>query len=440
MNGQPETDTPTRWFPPRPRSVEETGLKRDDLVEYILKTLYVRGTLTGAELEDSLKLPYLGVLEEAMRFLRDEAFVEVRRGITLVELHWEFFLTQKGMERAESLMERQGYVGPAPVPYEKYLAYFETVSPPRGGIDRDRLKTALRDLVFPESLFDQLGPALNAGRPVFLYGPPGTGKTSIAERIARVRGGDLWIPYALRVHGHIVRLFDPLHHDPLPLSEEELSETVDLRWVRVRRPFIMVGGELTLKSLELQYEQHSKTYVSPIHMKANGGILLVDDFGRQRVPPRDLLNRWIVPLEKERDFFTLQTGEQITVPFKMQLIFSTNLRPEDLVDEAFLRRIPYRVYVPAPTEALFKEIFRRVCTHYGVPYDAAAVDRLIEKHYRSKQRPFRASHPRDLVLQILEHARFLGVPPSLSDDLMDRAAENYLGILDHFREGGPTLA
>lgn len=422
------------WFPRRPESVEETGLKFDFLAEMILRTLYMRGTLTGEELEDALKLPYMGVLEHPMKYLRDEAFVEVRRGITIVELHWEFLLTQKGMERARMLMDRMGYVGPAPVPFEQYYAYVRDVLPePRGGLTAERLREALKGLVFKPSLYHHLGPAIFSGLPTFLYGPPGTGKTSIAERIASIRPGKVWIPHALLVHGQVIRLFDPMHHvaDPTPRSEEE---KVDERWVEARRPFVMVGGELTLDQLELQYEQHSRTYVAPLHMKANGGVFLMDDFGRQRVSPRDLLNRWIVPLEKKEDFFSLRTGEQIRIPFKVQIIFSTNLDPQDLVDEAFLRRIPYRVWVGPPGEAEFKAIFRIVCEHYGVPYDEQAVDYLIQTHYRPRGRPFRGSHPRDLVIQVRNLAAFMGREPRLDRDLLDLAAENYLTILDAFTD------
>lgn len=426
---------PDQWFPKRPESVEETGLKFDFLAEMILRTLYVRGTMTGEELEDALKIPYFGVLEHPMKFLRDEAFVEVRRGVTIVELHWEFLLTQKGLERARLLMDRLGYVGPAPVPFEQYFTYVKEILPtPQGGLTLESLKKALQGLVFKPSLYHHLGPAIFSGLPTFLYGPPGTGKTSIAERIAGIRPGKVWIPYALLAHGQVIRLFDPMHHveDPTPRSS---NDKVDERWVEARRPFVMVGGELTLHQLELQFEEHSKTYVAPLHMKANGGVFLMDDFGRQRVSPRDLLNRWIVPLEKREDFFSLRTGEQVRIPFKVQIVFSTNLDPKDLVDEAFLRRIPYRVYVGPPEEKEFKEIFRLVCQAYKVPYDEEAVDYLIQTHYRPQNRPFRGSHPRDLVIQVKVLAQLLGREPRLDPDLLDLAAENYLSILDAF-DGG----
>ena len=293
-------------LPPAPESIEETGLTLDFLADLTLKTLYVRGTLLGSELSDQLKLPHYNVLEHVLKFLRDEEFIEVRRGYGQFSTQWVYGLTNKGFVRARELMEQSSYVGPAPVPIRVYTDYIERYQVPWEGLTEQVLREVLSDLVVNDRLIRKLGTAFNSGKSMFLYGNAGNGKTSIAERFARALKGGVLVPYALEVNGQIIRFFDPAYHEPIPVPEDKLQAS-DRRWVLCKRPFIVVGGELQMENLELSYDPTVKYYNAPFQLKANGGVFMIDDFGRQRIHPRDLLNRWIVPLEKGIDYYTLQT-------------------------------------------------------------------------------------------------------------------------------------
>ncbi|GBC97842.1 hypothetical protein HRbin17_00337 [bacterium HR17] len=411
-------------LPPAPESVEETGLNLDFIADLMLKTLYVRGTLLGNELADQLKLPFFNVLDQVLRFLRDEELLEVRRGLSQFATQWIYALTGKGITRAKELMEQSAYVGPAPVPIRVYTDYIERYQVPWEGLTEQVLRDALSDLVVNERLIRKLGPAFNSGKSMFLYGNAGNGKTSIAERFARALRGGVLVPYALEVGGQIIRFFDSAYHEPIPVDEGAVQQS-DRRWVLCKRPFIVVGGELRMENLELAYDPVVKFYNAPLQLKANGGVFMIDDFGRQRVHPKDLLNRWIVPLEKSVDFYTLQTGEQIVVPFKVLIIFSTNLAPRDLVEEAFLRRIRYKIEIGDPSEGEFREIFRRVAAAMGFEYDPEILDYLIDRHYKQAGRGFRAVHPRDLLLQARDYCNYLGWQYKLTRELIDIAVETY---------------
>jgi len=285
------------------------------------------------------------------------------------------------------------------------------------------MRQALAHLVISEETFAQLGPAVNSGRSIFLFGPPGNGKTAIAEAIGQMLlGNAMYIPYAVETGGQIIKVFDNVNHR---LIEEETAKSVDPRWVHIRRPVIITGGELTLEALDLVYDETNKYYEAPFQMKANGGMLLIDDFGRQQARPRDLLNRWIVPLEKRVDYLTLHTGRKIEVPFDVLIVFSTNLAPKDLVDEAFLRRIRHKIEIGNPTFEEYREIFRRVCNSRQVPYDDRGLAYLLQEHYIKPRRTLRACHPRDIVDQLCDIARYINVPPVLSKDLIDRACAAY---------------
>lgn len=416
-------------FPPVPRTIEETGLPSSFLCDLVLKVLYFNGGMVGSDLAAHVCLPFQ-VLEAALKFLADEGYVAstgMRSGVVGFDeplaAGMQYLISTAGRQRARELIELNQYAGPAPVPIGVYNAVARHQAKLDMVLDRTAVRRALDHLVLPDDLIDRLGPALNARQAIFLYGPPGNGKTSIAEACARLLGPPLFVPRALYVHGEVIRFLDPIHHRPV---EREVPPH-DRRWQLTERPVVKVGGELLPRMLDLGFDATLGFYEASLQLKANGGLFLVDDFGRQQhMAPRDLLNRLIVPLEKGVDYLNIaRAGTSVAVPFTNLLILSTNLRPHDLIDEAFLRRVRYKVLVPNPSEDEYRLIWQQVCTREQVPYDDAAVEHLIERHYRRAGRALHGAHPRDLLNHVVHGARYLGQEPRLSSELLDLACATY---------------
>ncbi len=436
----PNLENRTPPAPPAPATLRETGLSAEAVTDLLLKTLYLQGVKTGQQLTEAIRLPF-SMLDDLLLSLQQRTLVEVRGTLGNNRGAYVFDLTGAGRDRAREALASSQYVGPAPVPLDQYRRWIALQSIRNVRITREHMREGFRGVVMDDALFERLGPAVTAARSIFLHGEPGNGKTLIAEAIARMIGGAIYIPYAIDVNGHVMVTYDPVYHRPAPAPEHGGLPTDGPEWLRrqpdhdprfacVYRPLVVTGGELTLEQLDLQYDPGTKLYQAPFQLKACGGVLIIDDFGRQRVPAADLLNRWIVPLEKSVDFLTLHTGAKFPVPFDCLLIFSTNIIPESLVDEAFLRRIQYKIHVGNPTRERYEEIFQRCCAERGLEYDVAAVDHIYGEYYGARQLPPRACHPRDILDHLIAAARFLDRPAELAIDLIDHACRTYfLGMI-----------
>jgi predicted ATPase with chaperone activity len=423
-------------FRPQPKTIEETGIDTAQCIDLILKTLRYGGRLSGGEVASRLKLPYK-VIEGGIGFLKREKLIETVGANGVVEQQYEYALSDKGYEKATEALERNQYVGPAPVPLRDYVKVVKQQAVRAVSISPDRVYGALSDLELSQEIRRLIGAAVNGGHSILLYGKPGNGKSSIAKRITKMLGGAVLIPYAIDIGGQTIRVFDPRVHVPLDIGpgvERREGETPvgenperrrDQRWVVAERPLITVGGELTLEDLDLKYSAQTRFYLAPIQVLANGGILVIDDFGRQKMRPDELLNRWIVPMEDGIDHYSLVSGETIEVPFELMVVFSTNLRPESLGDEAFWRRIRHKVEIIDPNDEIFLSILQTVCQEKGIEYSEDGGRYLIETHYRSTGRPFRAVHPRDIVGLITDMGGFEGVEPQLTPEWIDAACASY---------------
>jgi predicted ATPase with chaperone activity len=431
VTAEPLTPTTTTAQPMAPHTLEEAGLSSDMVLQLALKTLYFSGQLTGTELADRLKLNFT-VVESVLETLVEQRYVAIVDGGVIGRSSFTYRISDSGRERANLFLENNHYVGAAPVPLQQYQDYMTNLESAQTQVaTREALRQVVsQKLVVSDKVLDQLGPAINARHSLFLYGPPGNGKSVIAAAMGSLFRGGIEIPHALEIEGSIVRIFDPVHHEPLPIEEEntssiEVGPRHDDRWIRCKRPIVMVGGELELENLDLVYNSGLGFYRAPVQTKANGGVLVIDDFGRQRCSPQALLNRWIVPLEMRHDYLTLQTGQKITIPFSTFVVFATNLKPTELVDEAFLRRIHYKVFAQSPTIEEFIQIFERVCAERDLPFRREAVEDLLERYYRPRQMPMRGCHPRDLVDHVISLAEYTESKRELTADLLDAACASY---------------
>ena len=428
---------PPSFVPPIPFTIQDLNIQKSFIEDMVIRTLYFRGNVTGGQVALALRVPFYGLLSVVMEQLRAQELIDINGQVGLGDAGYQFTLTPKGQTRAHDALEKTGYNGPMPVSYNDLLASIRAQTIKSLVVTRQSIKRAFADLIISDSMFYQIGPAVNSASSIFFFGAAGNGKTSIAERITRLMGDSIFVPYACEADGQIIKIFDPINHTPLDDLEDTQSIDYDARWVRIKRPVVVVGGELTMQSLDLIYNDNSKTYEAPFQMKANGGIFLIDDFGRQMMRPMELLNRWIVPLEKRYDYLTLITGKKLEVPFDQLIVFSTNLDPADLADEAFLRRIKYKINIIDPSEEQFRNIFQLVCKGKKVPYDDKGIDYLIKRWYVPFKRPFRSCQPRDLLDQMAAMAKYMMEPCSLTPDLIDSACSTYF---INFKEGQPDEA
>ena len=415
------------FLPLEPSSLHEAGVSEGLLEALVMKFLLANGNGTGRDAAEQVKLPFK-LVEDLLRQLKSEQLVVYRDTAQLND--YQYQLTDLGRERARRYADHCTYFGAAPVALASYTAGVKAQSLTRQRPTKEDLERAFADLLLSKRMFARLGPAINSGRGLFLYGAPGNGKSSIAERVTRAFGSHIWIPRALGVEGEILRLFDPSNHEEAPLEKADGlidNRHIDKRWVRIKRPTIIVGGELTMASLEVTLNASTNICESPLQLKSNCGTLVIDDFGRQRMTTDELLNRWIVPLEKRHDFLNLPNGKKIEVPFDQLVVFSTNLEPKDLVDDAFLRRIPYKIDVVDPTEEEFRQLFRILAPKMGFVHSEEAVDYLVRTHYVG--RPFRCCQPRDLLLQIKNLCDFQAQSPVMSAENFDFAVDNYFAVM-----------
>jgi len=423
--GHISPDELNTFFTPRPElpdSVEETGLDIAFIADLTLKHILHMGEFRLSDLVDCVKLPS-AVIDTAIEVLRREKLVEVRSAAEFIKSSFRFNITELGKQRGSELLDICRYTGPAPVTLESYRKMVELQSIQNIQIDEQLVRQAFSPLIINDRLLRRLGPAISSGMPMFIYGPPGNGKTTIAETIGRILPDHIYMPFALLVGGQVITIFDPVTH--YPVADEAGGGGIDPRWLRIRRPVIITGGELTLKSLDLDFNTISKFYEAPLQMKANNGLFIVDDFGRQQMDPQNLLNRWIVNLDRRIDFMSLHTGMKFEIPFDQLVIFSTNIEPKTLVDEAFLRRIRYKIKIDHPTEDEYEKIFRRVCDCNKVPFDQDVFDYLVKHYYKKQAVPFNACHPRDIIDHVIDDSRYYNYSPRLSREVVDTAWENY---------------
>ncbi len=417
------------WRPAEPNSLQEAHVSETTIEEIILRFLLARGESEGRRIGTQLQLPFR-LVEPILTRMKMEQIVLYKSSTSAGD--YLYSLTEVGRDRARRAASACTYFGSAPVSLEDYLDSVKKQSIAGQRVTRQNLLQAFSDLLINPKMLERLGPAINSGRGMFLFGYPGNGKTSIAERVTLAFGKYIWIPRAISVDGEIMRVYDPMcHASAQPTSESGFLDhaSYDKRWIRIERPTIIAGGELTMDMLEVRRNSESNISEAPLQLKSNCGTLVIDDFGRQKMSVDQLLNRWIVPLEKRYDFLNMSSGKKIQVPFDQLVVFSTNLEPKDLVDDAFLRRIPYKIEVENPAEADFRKLFEIMCRVLKIPYLPGPIDYLVNKHYKPVQRPFRNCQPRDLLLQVRNYCLYNDLPVELKNEYFDFAVENYFSVM-----------
>ena len=417
-----ELDSFIAIYPTALKTVEETGLELSFISDLIMKHILFMGEFKLADIADSIKLP-IPIVDLALEMLRREKFIEVKGAAGYIKSTYNFNITGQGRNRARELLDICRYAGPSPIPLDQYIKIIELQTIKNIMVSEDSVKEAFSHLIISDRFLKRLGPAISSGKAMFIYGPPGNGKTTIAETIGKILPGTIYMPYSIVVGGQIITVFDPVNH--IPVKAEKQTSDVDQRWLLIRRPVIMTGGELTLKTLDLDFNNISKFYEAALQMKANNGLFIVDDFGRQQIDPQHLLNRWIVPLERRIDFMTLHTGMKFDIPFDQIVIFSTNIEPKKLVDEAFLRRIRYKFKVDHPTEEEYTAIFKKVCVSEGIGFKSDVFEYLMKNFYKKFGIKLNACHPRDIIGHIIDDAHYYNRSPQLTKEGIAIAWENY---------------
>lgn len=416
------------FWPSEPKTIAETGLGEEFLEQLLCKHLVIHGTTKGRALAERTCLPFR-LIEPLLAALRSDQLVVYSGSAPFND--YFYTLTEQGRLRAQSYLEACSYVGPAPVPLMDYVISVEAQSISAEAPGPEKLAEAVEGISVDPLLFDNLGPAVNSGTGLFLYGAPGNGKSTLAKRVTMCFGQQIWVPHALYEDGQLIKFYDSAYHQEVGRDERSLLKHADhdRRWLKILRPTVVVGGELTMDNLEIRHDPHGNVNEAPLQMKSNCGCLLIDDFGRQRIEPRQLLNRWIVPLEARQDYLTLPTGKKIQVPFEQLVIFSTNLEPTELVDEAFLRRIPFKIGIEDPNEEEFHALFQLCARSFGCEYRREAVEDLLARHYRPIRRPLRRCHPRDLLLQIRSYCNYSRQRMEMRRELFDRAVKTYFAAV-----------
>lgn len=417
------------FWPTQPQDLSELGLSESFIEALLLKVVLVVGTISGRNTSDRTGLPFR-VVEPLLDMLRTRKLVSHVRPAAFNDYYYS--LTEAGQQRAQTHMQQCSYVGPAPVPLADYVLSVEAQAAGLDPIDRDQLRNALSAISYQDELLDQIGPAINSNTGLFLFGPPGNGKTTIARCLTRCLGQEIWIPHAVLDDGNLIKLQDDAFHKPAPVPEADgnilKAQEWDRRWLRIQRPTVVVGGELVMENLEVRHDSRSNICEAPLQMKSNCGCLLIDDFGRQRIAPEELLNRWIVPLENSCDYLTLPTGKKIQIPFEQLIIFSTNLDPDSLVDEAFLRRVPYKIFVGDPSADEFRSLIKDVCASLGFPETPEAAEHLLG-FYARNERNIRRCHPRDLLTQVANFCKYRKLPMTIRPEYLDQACRSYFSQL-----------